>query len=124
VARTTALARTRGSLVRAFDAEDRLLPGALARDIDKLHEDETLGWTVSKALDLLPDGTLTEWEFEDPVEGRLPIGSVFEFWVSHKWLLPVFPSTLCIRRELLLAMGGWMALPTSEDTGLIMAATQ
>jgi hypothetical protein len=26
-----------------------------------------------------------------------------------------------VRRELLLALGGWMALPASEDTGLLLA---
>lgn len=27
-----------------------------------------------------------------------------------------------MRRELLLAIGGWMALPASEDTGMLLAA--
>lgn len=31
------------------------------------------------------------------------------------------PATLCIRRELILALGGWTALTTSEDTGLLLA---
>jgi glycosyltransferase involved in cell wall biosynthesis len=122
VARTTALARTRGGLVRNLDADDRLLDGALARDFEVLAGDQTLGWTVSKALDLLPDGTLKGWDFEDPIEGRIAIGSVLDFWVSHQWRLPILPGTLCMRRELVLALGGWMAMPTSEDTGLVMAA--
>ncbi len=31
------------------------------------------------------------------------------------------PATLCARRDLVTALGGWMALPASEDTGLLMA---
>lgn len=124
VARTAALARTRGSLVRALDADDRLLPGALSRDITALHRDATIGWVASKALDLHPDGTMSEWVFEDPPNGRLPTGAVLEYWSSHGWILPILPGTLCIRRDLLLALGGWMALPTSEDTGLIIAANE
>ncbi|MBA2714715.1 MAG: glycosyltransferase [Rubrobacteraceae bacterium] len=124
VARTATLARTSGALVRALDADDRLLPGALKRDIETLCQDPSLGWVASKALDLLPDGTMTEWEFEDPADGRLPVGSVLAYWSSHGWLLPILPGTICIRRDLLLALGGWMALPTSEDTGMLMAANE
>ena len=43
-------------------------------------------------------------------------------WRGHSYRLPVHPATLCIRRDLLLALGGWMALPASEDTGLLLAA--
>jgi hypothetical protein len=32
------------------------------------------------------------------------------------------PATLCLRREIVFALGGWMALPASEDTGLLVAA--
>ncbi|MEU5725046.1 hypothetical protein ABZ783_24945 [Micromonospora sp. NPDC047738] len=32
------------------------------------------------------------------------------------------PATLCLRRDLVFALGGWMALPASEDTGLLLAA--
>ncbi len=28
---------------------------------------------------------------------------------------------LCVRRDLLFALGGWMTLPASGDTGLLMA---
>ena len=31
------------------------------------------------------------------------------------------PATLFVRRDLLVALGGWMALPASEDTGLLLA---
>jgi glycosyltransferase involved in cell wall biosynthesis len=34
----------------------------------------------------------------------------------------VHPATLCMRRSLVFALGGWMALPAGEDTGLLLAA--
>ena len=37
------------------------------------------------------------------------------------WL--VHPTSLCIRCPLAVALGGWMAVPSSEDTGLLIAAS-
>ena len=46
---------------------------------------------------------------------------MLEHWRSHGYRAQVHPATLCVRRELLLALGGWMALPASGDTGLLLA---
>jgi len=121
VARTLALARAEGEIVKVLDADDQLTPGALARDIAVLTENPHIGWTTSRVLDLLPDGTAQEWD-QDPPEGPISRGSVLAFWKAHDYRVPVHPATLCMRRDLLVALGGWMALPASEDTGLIIAA--
>jgi glycosyltransferase involved in cell wall biosynthesis len=123
VARTMALARATGSLVKVLDADDQLLPGTLARDITTFNDHPDVGWTTSKALDLLPDGSTVAWDQDDPPEGRLESEDVFEYWLDHDHRAQVLPSTICIRRELLLAVGGWMALPASEDTGMLLAAS-
>jgi len=123
VARTMALARATGSLVKVLDADDQLLAGTLARDITVLTEHPDVGWTTSKALDLLPDGSTVAWDQDDPPEGRLESRDVFAYWLDHDHRAQVLPSTLCIRRDLLLAVGGWMALPASEDTGMLLAAS-
>jgi glycosyltransferase involved in cell wall biosynthesis len=123
VARTLALARATGSLVKVLDADDQLLPDTLARDIAVLTEHPDVGWTTSKALDLLPNGSTIAWDQDDPPEGRLVGNAVFQYWLDHNYRPQVLPSTLCIRRNLLLAIGGWMALPASEDTGMLLAAS-
>jgi glycosyltransferase involved in cell wall biosynthesis len=123
VARTVALSRCQGALVQALDADDRLTPGALARAITALTERPEVGWTTAAALDLLPDGSTVGWPDGDPPEGAKPNGWVFDYWLNHNYRLPVVPGTLCIRRSLVLALGGWMALPASEDTGLLIAAS-
>src|SRR3954469_23824649 len=46
VTRTMAMARAKGALVRNLDADDKLLPGAIARDIMILTERPTIGWTT------------------------------------------------------------------------------
>ena len=120
VARTIALAHTDGAYVKVLDADDQLAPGTLSRDLAALEADPALGWATSRVLDLLPDGTTAGFP-GDPDNGPVERGAVLDFWTSHDFLAQVHPATLCVRRDLLLALGGWMALPASEDTGLLLA---
>jgi hypothetical protein len=121
-ARTLALGRAQGDLVKVLDADDQLTPGALARDIAVLSERPDISWTTSRVLDLLPDGSTVGFD-GDPAGGPLGQSEVLDYWLAHNYRAPVHPATLCIRRDLLLQLGGWMALPASEDTGLLIAAS-
>ncbi|MGH3260719.1 MAG: glycosyltransferase family 2 protein, partial [Trebonia sp.] len=121
VARNMALARATGELVKVLDADDMLIDGSLAREIDVLTANADVGWTSCRALDLLENGSRVGFE-HDPPAGRLPRGGLLAHWQTHDHHAEVHPATLCIRRELLVALGGWMALPASEDTGLLLAA--
>ena len=120
VARTMALAHGDGAYVKVLDADDRLTPGALARDLAALEEDPGLGWATSRVLDLMPDGSTVEFP-GDPDQGPIERGAVLAHWKANGFLAQVHPASLFVRRELLLALGGWMALPASEDTGLLLA---
>jgi glycosyltransferase involved in cell wall biosynthesis len=120
VCRSLALARSVGTYVKVLDSDDQLTPGTLARDIEALGQ-LGVGWTTSRVLDLLPDGSTVGFD-QDPANGRLPSGAVLEHWRRNDFRAPVHPASLCIRRDLLLAAGGWMALPASEDIGLLLAA--
>ncbi|MBN0046974.1 glycosyltransferase family 2 protein [Streptomyces actuosus] len=120
VARTIALSDADGTYVKILDADDRLTPGALARDLAALEADPGLGWATSRALDLLPDGSTAGFP-GDPPEGPIERGAVLDFWAANDHRAQVHPATLFVRRDLLLALGGWMALPASEDTGLLLA---
>ncbi|MFF5144407.1 glycosyltransferase family 2 protein [Streptomyces sp. NPDC013157] len=120
VARTMALARAQGSYVKVLDADDQLPPGALGRDLAALEARPDLGWATSRALDLLPDGSTAGFP-GDPEEGPMERGTVLGHWAANGFRAQVHPATLFVRRELLLALGGWMALPASEDTGLLLA---
>ncbi|MET7792164.1 glycosyltransferase family 2 protein, partial [Streptomyces sp900116325] len=73
-----------------------------------------------RVLDLLPDGSTVGFE-GDPPEGVIERGSVLKHWREHDYRAQVHPATLIMRTDLLLALGGWMALPASEDTGLLLA---
>jgi hypothetical protein len=115
-----ALSRTSGELVKVLDADDQLAPGALWRDIEVLSKKANIDWTTSRVLDLLPDGSTVGFD-NDPPEGPISRGEVLNHWLSHEYRAQVHPATLCIRREVLLMLGGWMALPASEDTGLLLS---
>ncbi|MET8502976.1 glycosyltransferase [Streptomyces microflavus] len=119
VARTMALARSTGSLIKVLDADDELTTGALARDISALEAHPRIGWTTSRVLDLMPDGSLQEFE-GDPAPGLIAREAVLTHWREHH-RPQVHPATLCVRRDLVTLLGGWMALPASEDTGLLTA---
>jgi glycosyltransferase involved in cell wall biosynthesis len=120
VARTMALAHAFGPYVKVLDADDQLTPGALARDLALLEADSDLGWTTSRVLDLLPDGSTAGFD-QDPADGPVERGSVVDHWKANDFRAQVHPATLFVRRDLLLALGGWTALPASEDTGLLLA---
>jgi glycosyltransferase involved in cell wall biosynthesis len=119
--RTMCLSRAEGQLVKVLDADDQLMPGTLMRNIAVLSNQLDIGWTTNKVLDLMPDGSTVGFDL-DPDEGRIKPGEVFRHWKSHNYRAQVHPATLCIRRELVLALGGWMALPASGDTALLLAA--
>ncbi len=120
VARTLAWDRSRGELVKVLDSDDILPAGALARDIAIMEAHPTVGWTVCRADDLMPDGSLQHNTLGDPEPGLLALGELYAYWATtHR--PGVHPATLCIRESLLAEAGGWMALPASEDTALLLA---
>jgi glycosyltransferase involved in cell wall biosynthesis len=122
ITRNLALARAGGVLIKNLDQDDVLTSGVLARDIEVLATQPQIGWTTSRVLDLLPDGSTVGFE-HDPTAGPLRPGFVLDHWRRHNYRLPVHPTTVCIRRELAVALGGWMAVPGSDDTGLLIAAS-
>lgn len=119
VARTMALARATGQYVKVLDADDMLTPGALERDLRAVTDHPGIAWATSAALDLLPDGVTVG--FPNPADGEVPLEGLLEHWKANDYRAQVHPATLFVRRDLLLALGGWMALPASEDTGLLLA---
>ncbi|MER6300901.1 glycosyltransferase [Kitasatospora sp. NPDC001539] len=120
MARTMGLSRATGQFVKVLDADDQLPAGTLARDVAVLTSRPDVAWTTSRVLDLLPDGSTVGFD-QDPPAGPIERGEVLSHWKAHNFRAQVHPATLCVRRDLLLALGGWMALPASEDTGLLMS---
>jgi len=118
MARTLGLARARGVLTRTLDADDELTPGALYRDITTLIDNPDISWCVSPAVDLHPDGTETSGPC-DPPAGPLAPGTAAEGYRNNQ--LPIVGGTVTAYTELVRLLGGWPALPASEDVALLLA---
>lgn len=119
-ARTEALSRADGELVRTVDADDVLPLGALRRDIEVLTAHPELGWCVSPAVDLLDDGSMRAGP-RDPEPGPLPPRILEQG--ERIGLMRVLGCTICARTDLVRLLGGWPALrPGAEDVGLLLAA--
>jgi hypothetical protein len=117
VARTLALGRVHGGLVRALDADDLLCEGALARDITTLKEWPDAAWCISSCLDLLPDGSVVAGPY-DPPPGFLSYAELRRAFEEDRF--PVVATHLTARTELLQAVGGWPALPALEALALVL----
>ncbi|WP_460725243.1 glycosyltransferase family 2 protein [Nocardia heshunensis] len=120
--RNIALERSAGKLIRNLDSDDILTPHALSDSIELLEAEPEIGWTTCRALDLMPDGSLRHFD-TDPPGGPIRRGDIAAWWLAHDYLLNVHPATICIRRDLLLAAGGWLTLPASEDTGMLLTVS-
>lgn len=129
--RTLALARATGELVKTLDSDDQLTDGSLSRDIEIMRNNPDVAWTTSAVLDISSDGAVSPHFDEDPPAGRIRSGTLYARWRNiakqgplheiHAQSMSVHPATLCMRYWVLIALGGWMALPASEDTGLLLA---
>lgn len=63
-----------------------------------------MGWTTARVLDLLPSGETVGFD-NDPPEGLIQRGQVLDHWLAHDYRAQVHPATLCIRYDLLMALG-------------------
>lgn len=125
ITRNLALTRASGELVHVLDSDDRLLPGALAVAIKAFQDLPGIHWVATQADDLLPDGSRKAF---DPLisPGHLKAGEVNDYVLAHiddrgmgRW--PFHHGCMTMRADTVRALGGWAAIPRSED-GLLLAA--
>ncbi|MFF3639052.1 glycosyltransferase [Streptomyces sp. NPDC002250] len=116
-ARTMALPRAVGDLVRALDADDVILPGGLVREITAMEEHPGAGWCVSAGLDLLSDGSTVAGPY-DPPEGPLTYDALLRAYDAD--VFPVLAQHLTVRKSLLLAVGAWPTLPAWETIATVL----
>ena len=116
--RNLALWRARGDLVRTFDSDDLLLPGAIHRSLEIFIEHPEIHWSAGKTENLRMDGTLDPY-----LASPLPYGYVapgeFNRVMTEAGLCPVHCASLTMRASTLRAMGGWVGLPVGEDVSMI-----
>ena len=117
--RNFALQRAKGLYVRNLDADDVLLPQAITELTAFLQCYGLPAWAVSAVVDMENGKPISRGK-DTELNPIIPAGELVNVWTEH---LPVHPTTLCIQSDIARALGGWMGLPASEDTGLLMAVS-
>lgn len=120
--RNLALTRARGIWVQNLDADDVLLPGALATLVSAVEAEPSIHWAWGQAEDLMPDGSRVTFEPWISQMGVIPAGFISGWVEEHGGQSPMPCAAVAYRTTTLRALGGWLALPTGEDVGLLCAA--
>ena len=122
--RNRGMLRARAEFVQNLDADDQLLPGALAAGVAALEGDPALAFAFGRTVHLLPDGSKqTPWRGRVPfAAGRVEAGALPRFWLgAGEDPLPISP--IMWRKTFAYAYGGWSALSVLEDTALVYAVS-
>jgi glycosyltransferase involved in cell wall biosynthesis len=120
--RNVGLTRAGGSLVFMLDCDDLLLPGGLAAVVRPFTEHPEIHWVATQADNLEADGTRTSFEpLWEP--GYRAAGAVNDYIVDSG-RVPFLPMGMGFRLATVRALGGWLATPNGEDSGLVAAITE
>ncbi|WP_308251776.1 glycosyltransferase family 2 protein [Streptomyces albireticuli] len=105
-ARNLALNEVRTEFCNWADDDDEFHDTAMAVRLQALKA-EDVGWAAGYSEDLHPDGTTTLWKCPTP-PGRHNPGSVWTYWKDPADTIPIGPTTILARTELMRAapMGG------------------
>lgn len=122
--RNLGLCRARGSWVQPLDADDLLLPGALAATIETTQENAGIHWFWGQADDLMPDGRRVHFDPWLSPMGRFPARRFTDWIEEHGGNIPVPVAGISYRTTTLRALGGWGGLPIGEDITLLAAIAE
>lgn len=105
-ARNLALNEVRTEYVNWADDDDEFTDGAMALRLHTL-EETGMGWCAGYSEDLHEDGTTTLWRCPTP-PGQHEAGDVWTYWKDPADTIPLGPTTILARTELVRAvpMGG------------------
>ncbi|MFD7017510.1 glycosyltransferase [Streptomyces sp. NPDC059928] len=105
-ARNFALTEVRTEYVNWADDDDEFADTAMELRLRTL-EETGVGWCAGYSQDLHPDGTTTLWQCPTP-PGRHEAGDVWRYWKDPADTIPLGPTTLLARTDLVRAapMGG------------------
>lgn len=122
VTRNIGLTRAQGSLVHVLDCDDLLLPGGLRTAIETFDAYPQIHWVAGQADDLLPGPT--RLPFPPMIRpGYIQAGEINSMILDHGQT-PVLCAGLTMRTNTVRALGGWVAVPRSDDLALLVAIAE
>jgi hypothetical protein len=117
-ARNVAMAMTDADWILPLDADDVLDPDGLVAILDLLMAlGPDVGWLSANRLLMMGERT-PHWR---PEPYRWRVGELAESWRAP---FPFHPNAIIARRGLVLACGGWPAIPTNEDLALCLSMSE
>lgn len=117
-ARNVALAMAEVEWVLPLDADDALESAGFASVLDLLAAlSPDIGWLSANRL-LITGERTPHWRSEPY---RWAVGELAESWRAP---FPFHPNAIIARRGLVLACGGWPAIPTNEDLALCLSMSE
>lgn len=115
--RNVALAALAAPYVTVLDADDMLVVDGLLAACAAFDADPELGWVgLSRKF---PDGSATKHTFADSCD--FSPGELAQAWQAP---LMFHPNSVVLRTEVLQAVGGWPAVASNEDLGMILCASE
>ncbi|WP_436778135.1 glycosyltransferase [Yinghuangia sp. YIM S09857] len=120
-ARTVALSHVRTQWTAVLDADDEWMPGGLDRLLAAAEAGDA-AWCAGLTDDLHSDGLRIAFPHHLQA-GPQERGAVYDTYLRLGFL-PFHGCAVLWRTSALWDVGGWPALPTSEDTALVLAATE
>jgi len=116
-----ALSHVRAEWTAVLDADDEWLPGGLDRLLATA-EARGAAWCAGLTVDLHDDGRRVAFprHLEPGAQER---GTVYDAF-PRLGFLPFHGCAVLWRTSVLWDVGGWPAVPTSEDTALVLAASE
>ncbi|MGB6162390.1 MAG: glycosyltransferase [Pseudonocardiaceae bacterium] len=121
--RNLALWRARGDLVRTFDSDDLLLPGAIGCSLEIFIAHPEVHWSAGKTENLRLDGTRDPYLASPLHYERVAPGELNRV-MTEAGVCPIHCAGLTMRASTLRAVGGWAGLPVGEDVCMISAIAE
>jgi len=122
VTRNIALARVRHDLLQTVDADDVLLPGALAATARTLTSESDIALAFGRTSWLRSDGARLPAKNPYP-PGRIAAGRIADDWRHRGGSCPIVVGSVMWRTSHIDAHGGWPAIVAGPDVMLLLAVT-